>query len=139
MLIYVDKYWQKIKISLNNSKWKSNTAKKVSVLFFWSVFYRIRTEYGYLLCKSPYSVQVLKDTDQKKSKYGHFMQCKLPFTLIFSPFELMYISFSLDIIFNFRNFCNECFQLFSHWKVFAKITVFLSVLPIFLQLKYKYL
>ena len=34
--------------------------------FFWSVFPCIRTEYGDLLRKSPYSVRVLENTDQKK-------------------------------------------------------------------------
>ena len=34
--------------------------------FFWSVFSCIRTEYGHLLRKSPYSVQAQENTDQKK-------------------------------------------------------------------------
>ena len=34
--------------------------------FFWSVFSRIRTEYGYLLCKFSYSVLIRQNTDQKK-------------------------------------------------------------------------
>ena len=33
--------------------------------FFWSVFSCIQTEYGDLLCKSPYSVQIQENTDQK--------------------------------------------------------------------------
>ena len=37
---------------------------------FWSVFSRIRTEYGDLLYKSPYSVQMWENADQKNSKYG---------------------------------------------------------------------
>ena len=32
---------------------------------FWSVFSCIRTEYGDLLCKSPYSVRIQENTDQK--------------------------------------------------------------------------
>ena len=44
--------------------------------FFWSAFSRIRTEYGNLLCKSPYSVLMWENADQKKSKYGYlFTQC----------------------------------------------------------------
>ena len=39
--------------------------------FFWFVFSRIRTEYGEKLRISPYSVQMRKITDQKKSEYGH--------------------------------------------------------------------
>ena len=37
--------------------------------FFWSVFSHIRTEYGDLLCKSPYSVLMRENTDQKKNPY----------------------------------------------------------------------
>ena len=41
--------------------------------FFWSAFSRIRTEYGDLLHKSPYSIQMPKSMDQKNSEYGHFL------------------------------------------------------------------
>ena len=34
--------------------------------FFWSVFFRIRTEYGEILRISPYLVQGRENTDQKK-------------------------------------------------------------------------
>ena len=37
--------------------------------FFWSVFSCIRTE---LLFKSPFSVPIQEDTDQKDSVFGHF-------------------------------------------------------------------
>ena len=36
--------------------------------FFWSSFFRIRTEYGNLLHKSLYSVRMRKNTDQKNSE-----------------------------------------------------------------------
>ena len=39
---------------------------------FWSVFSRIRTEYGEILRTSPYLVQMRENTDQKNSEYGHF-------------------------------------------------------------------
>ena len=38
---------------------------------FWSVFSRIRTEYGKILPISPYSVRMWKNTDQNNSEYGH--------------------------------------------------------------------
>ena len=41
--------------------------------FFWSVFYSIRTEYGEIPRISPYSVRQRENTDQKNSKYGHFL------------------------------------------------------------------
>ena len=34
--------------------------------FFWPAFSRIQTEYGGLPSKSPYSVQMLENTNQKK-------------------------------------------------------------------------
>ena len=39
---------------------------------FWSVFSRIPTEYGNLLHEPPNSAQMLENTDQKYSQYGHF-------------------------------------------------------------------
>ena len=40
---------------------------------FWSVFSRIRTEYGEILRISPYSVRMRENTDQNNSEYGHFL------------------------------------------------------------------
>ena len=46
--------------------------------FFWCLFSCIRTEYGDLLRKSPYSVGVRKNTDQKNLRIlTLFMQCWL--------------------------------------------------------------
>ena len=42
--------------------------------FFWSVFSRILTEFGEILHISSYSVQIQENTDQKNSKYGHFLR-----------------------------------------------------------------
>ena len=41
---------------------------------FWSVFSHIRTEYKdiWSWSKSPYSVQMWENTDQKNSEYAHF-------------------------------------------------------------------
>ena len=40
--------------------------------FFWSVFCRIRTEYGEIRSIYLYSVWMGKNKDQKNSEYGHF-------------------------------------------------------------------
>ena len=40
--------------------------------FFWSVSSPNWTNYGDLPCKSPYSVQMRENTDQRNSKYGQF-------------------------------------------------------------------
>ena len=42
--------------------------------FFWSVFSHIRTEYGDLQSKSPHSVRIRENTDQKNSVQGHFLR-----------------------------------------------------------------
>ena len=39
---------------------------------FWSLFSRIRTEYGDIVRISTYSVELRENTDQKNIKYGHF-------------------------------------------------------------------
>ena len=39
---------------------------------FWSAFSCIWTEYGDLRSKSPYSVGIQENTDQKNSVFGHF-------------------------------------------------------------------
>ena len=39
---------------------------------FWSVFPRIRAEYGEILRISPYSVPMRENTDKKNSEYVHF-------------------------------------------------------------------
>ena len=41
---------------------------------FWSVFSRIRTEYGEILRISPYSVRMRENTDQNNSEYCHFLR-----------------------------------------------------------------
>ena len=42
--------------------------------FFWSVFFRIQTEYGEILRISPYSDQMHENTHQKNSEYGHILR-----------------------------------------------------------------
>ena len=41
---------------------------------FWSVFSRIRIEYGEIRSISPYSVRMRENTDQENSEYGHFLR-----------------------------------------------------------------
>ena len=40
---------------------------------FWSVFSRIRTEYGEILRISPYSVQMRENANQNNSEDGDFL------------------------------------------------------------------
>ena len=46
--------------------------KRLYQWFLWSVFSRIRNEYGEILRVSPYSVQMRENKNQKNTKYGHF-------------------------------------------------------------------
>ena len=43
-------------------------------MFFWSVYPRIRTEYGDLLCKSPYSVQMREIRTRKTRNTDTFYE-----------------------------------------------------------------
>ena len=40
---------------------------------FWSVFFRIGTEYGEIRSICPYSVRMRENTDQNNSEYEHFL------------------------------------------------------------------
>ena len=40
--------------------------------FFWTVFSSTRTQYGYLLSKSPYRVRIRENTNQRKLCTGRF-------------------------------------------------------------------
>ena len=40
--------------------------------FFWSVFSHIWSNYGEILCISPYSVRMRENIEQKNSEYVHF-------------------------------------------------------------------
>ena len=57
-------------VSKNNNI-NNNISQSLFVFgVFWSVFSHIRTEYGDLLRKSPYSVWIQENVDQKNSEYG---------------------------------------------------------------------
>ena len=72
-------YWKDI-ILANTREIITNVFAKKTLLkespyseIFWSSISYIRTEYEDLQIKSPYSVRKLENTDQKISKYGHFL------------------------------------------------------------------
>ena len=64
LIILGDKYFLKIFYTINFE-------------FLWSVFSRIWAKYGDLLRKSPYSVQMWENTDQKNSLFEHFLRSAL--------------------------------------------------------------
>ena len=50
-----------------------------------SAFPRIRTEYGDLLYKFPYSVQTQENADQRNSEYRHFSRSESDFMALNNP------------------------------------------------------
>ena len=60
--------------------------------FFWSAFSWIRTKYGNLQSKSPYSVRMRANADQKNSEYEYFSHRALSWTP--TPLENQYCSIS---------------------------------------------
>ena len=63
-------YWGFKKISFILYRYYKHCVKSVQIRsFFWSIFSRIWNEYGDLRSKSPYSVQIRENTDQKKTPY----------------------------------------------------------------------
>ena len=58
---------------------KLHCVKNVEIRsLFWSVFSHIRSEYGEILCISPFSVQMWENADQKKlPNWTLFRQCSL--------------------------------------------------------------
>ena len=74
--------------------------------FFWSVFSVIRTGYRDLRSKSPYSVQIRENTDQKKLRiWALFTQCR-----------------KIRALWNFKIFQN--FHLFRETSNFIKNLIF---------------
>ena len=59
---------------MENGKWLPTRRKKRPYSeLFWSVFFRIQTEYGEILSISSYSVRMREKTDQDNSEYEHFL------------------------------------------------------------------
>ena len=79
--------------------------------FFWSVFSRIWTEYGDLRSKSPHSVQIRENTDQKK------IRIRILFGDNFSHFAYFLIAL-VDILFHQLFYFPNCYFFFYPWKTF---------------------
>ena len=106
--------------------------------FFWSVFSCFRTEYGDLLPKSPYSVRIQENTDQKKLRiWTLFKQClpssyRMSVTYKFSKMSLMPILYPTilkkkyfrgELFSNkdiFQMFCSTCDAhiISAYWSIF---------------------
>ena len=65
-------YFQEMNLGLWIGLLLTLTEKCTYSEFFWSVFSRIRTEYGEIKSIAPYSVRMRENIDQKNSEYGHF-------------------------------------------------------------------
>ena len=109
-----------MKYNLNKRNKKSNEnlyimnyAKSVQIRsFFWSVFSCIRTKYGDLRSKSPYSIQIQENADQKKLRiWALFMQqCILTihgFTARLKK-RLFESHYRLEVLISCIAYCNVC-------------------------------
>ena len=76
---------------------------------FWSVFTRIRKEYGEILHISPYSVRIRENTDQNNSKYGHILRSAL-----LSKSFLQLFNFGCGTKTMWRNFITFSWNFFTH-------------------------
>ena len=56
------------------SLWSTLCEKCPYSKLFWSAFSCIQTEYGEILCISPYSVRMRENRDQNNSEYKHFLR-----------------------------------------------------------------
>ena len=57
---FISKFWQPLRKKCPHSE------------LLWSVFSRIRTEYGEIICIYPYSVRMRENKDRNNYEYGHF-------------------------------------------------------------------
>ena len=57
---------------------------------FWSVFSRIRAEYGEIPPISQYSVQMRENTDQNNSEYRHFLRSALVYAIYLSSKKCLF-------------------------------------------------
>ena len=62
---------QKLKFSIKDFFSDCKPLRRIRS-FFWTVFFRIRTEYEEIVRITLYSVRMQENTDQKNSEYGHF-------------------------------------------------------------------
>ena len=84
-----------VSLNISNNSLKDTLRKKCSYSeSFWSVFSRIRTEYGKILCIYPYSVQMWENTDQNNSEYGHFLRSVI-FTLKKLVLKIIHLKFDI--------------------------------------------
>ena len=78
--IYFPNVVSTVSLNISNNSLKVTLRKKCPYSeSFWSIFSRIRTKYGEILCIYRYSVQMRENTDQNNSEYGHFL-CSVIFT-----------------------------------------------------------
>ena len=97
LAIWVDeRYWNKWWLSQSHSL----REKRLYSKFFWSVISRIRTECKDIRSISPYSAQILENTDQKNS------EC-LESNIVMEDYHWIYLNF-IDQ-FQVRTWQNWCF------------------------------
>ena len=107
-----------------------NNLKSIQIWsFFWSVFSRIRSEYGKILGVSPYSVRKRENTDQKKLRTWTIFTQYPPFPRTF--FEWIYMN-------NFKMVVSENFfvgKIFKTRKNYLPMSLFPMKMQVCMSLK----
>ena len=96
--------------------------------FFWTVFFRIRTEYEEIVRITLYSVRMQENTDQKNSEYGHFSRSEQIRRRLWIRSHLPKKLLAKNFIFlwNVHEGCSLYLLLFVHkWRYADQKTVFI--------------
>ena len=95
--------------------------------FFWSIFSRIRTEFGEIRSISPYSVRMRENTDQKKSRiwtlFTQWMTCRSAFR----PWQTSLMSYFMKMVISWKQLFNRITT-----RIEYLIPAFAKLLPHFL-------
>ena len=74
--------------------------------FLVSSFFRICTDYGDSICKSPYSVWMREKEDQENTEYGHFLRSAGLYT-------------AQKMKYSIKDFFSKCVQICSFLRIWS--------------------
>ena len=102
-------YWLHYNFKIVYLEWKPLREKCPYSELFWSGFSRLWTEYGKMLCISPYLVRIREKGDQNNSEHGLFLRSELQFGL-FKPWWNSTWVYRDEIVAYNRNSILHCFR-----------------------------
>ena len=89
--------------------------------FFWSVFSYIRTENGDLLRKSPYSVRIQENTDQKKLRIWTLFHVVSTCLIHLRPTFYLCMDTVQKLKFSIKNFFSKCDQIWRKLRIWSHL------------------